>query len=190
MAEQLDERADKYLDFISKGSERMKVLVRDLLTYAKLDQIELEDPVDLNKVVSHSLGSLSVGIEESNAKVEFKELPTVLGNKSKLQQVFQNLIGNAIKYRSSKRDCQINITGEELDTHWEISIADNGLGIRKTDLPIVFDVFRRVHLDGHQDGTGIGLAICKKTIEKHGGRIWAESDGKSGTTFKFTMPKI
>jgi PAS domain S-box-containing protein len=187
---QLDEKADKYIAYITNGAERMQALITDLLTYSRVGKGELhKEPIDLHSVLHQTLSDLSRAIRESNAVITATPLPTVNGNPRQMGQLLQNLISNAIKYRSTQAP-EIQIKAVRQDRYWTISVQDNGIGIDPQFAERIFVIFQRLHAKDEYDGTGIGLAICKKIVERHGGRIWSESQLSKGTTFFFTLPVL
>jgi PAS domain S-box-containing protein len=185
---QLDSDADTFIKYIVDSAVRMTQLIRDLLAYSQV--IHSEDDgvqeVALRETVDWALANLRSSIEESGAIVQTDTLPTVRCDQSQIAQVFQNLISNAIKYRSAEAP-RIHITSQRDETGWILSVRDNGIGISPAYHEKVFGVFRRLHGSDYA-GTGIGLAICKKIVEKHGGRIWVESEAGQGSAFKFSLP--
>ena len=139
-------------------------------------------------MLDEALSSLTVAIEESGAAVTSDALPTVMADASQLAQVFQNLIGNALKFRAEGRRPEIRVTARREADEWVFAVADNGIGIEPQYFERIFRMFQRLHTRARYPGTGIGLAICKKIVERHGGRIWLESRPEGGTTFFFTLP--
>lgn len=187
---QLDEKADKYIAYITNGAERMQALITDLLTYSRVGKGELpKEPIDLHSVLHQTLSDLSRAIRENKAVITATPLPTVNGNPRQMGQLLQNLISNAIKYRSTQSP-EIQIKAVRQDHYWTISVQDNGIGIDPQFAERIFVIFQRLHAKDEYDGTGIGLAICKKIIERHGGQIWIESKLGRGTTFFFTLPVL
>jgi PAS domain S-box-containing protein len=186
---QLDEKADKYINYITDGASRMQALISDLLTYSRVGKGELTvEPTHLESILERIINDLSLTIKENDALVTVKPLPTILANPQQMAQLFQNLIVNAIKYRGEATP-RILIQSELKDNQWLISIQDNGIGIKPLHFERIFAIFQRLHSRDQYSGTGIGLAICKKIVERHGGRIWVESEFGTGTTFYFTLPK-
>jgi signal transduction histidine kinase len=177
-----------YLDFITTGARQMRQLLQDLLTYARAGKEEDEpaELIDLNVVVEQVMANLDPSGEESGSAVTCEALPSVEGHSVHFVQVFQNLIGNAIKYRG-ERPLTIRIFAEKIGEEWRFAVADNGMGIDPKYHQQVFGVFKRLHR-GPVQGTGIGLAICQRVIERYGGRIWVESHLDQGATFYFTVP--
>jgi signal transduction histidine kinase len=184
----LDADADKYIHYAVDGALRMQKLVQDLLAFSRVGrQGEARVSTDCNAALKASLVNLEAGIRESGAVVEHSQLPAVIADGSQLVQVFQNLIGNAIKFRSSETPL-IRVSAELQGKEWLFSVADNGIGIAAEQAENVFVIFRRLHTHTEYPGNGIGLSICKKIIEQHGGRIWVESQPGHGSTFQFTLP--
>ena len=187
-AEQLDDKANRYIAQAVDGSVRMKRLIHDLLSYSRVG-VSLEfSTVDCNVVLRHVLETFDGAIENADALVTYDHLPTVMADEGQLGQVFQNLIGNAIKFQREER-LQIHIGVEERASEWVFRIADNGIGIEQAYVERIFVIFQRLHPREAYPGTGIGLAICKKIVERHGGRIWLISEVGKGTTFYFSLPK-
>jgi len=188
-AEKLDENAKKYIGFASSGIARMQGIIDDLLEYSRVStRARAFEHTDADAVLSEALENLSVLIKESGAKIERDRLPVVTADPVQLSQVFQNLVANAIKFRQKERIPGIRISVRERALEWLFAVADNGIGIDPKYREKVFEIFQRVH---GQDfpGTGIGLAICKRVVERHGGRIWVDSEPGAGSTFYFTIPK-
>jgi PAS domain S-box-containing protein len=187
MQEDLTDRPDptlqESLQFITEGTDRMRLLIRDLLAYARTGKEEQDGLIDCNLVVQEAISNLHAAITQSNATVTYDALPTLRANAQQLLPLFQNLIGNAIKFRREEPP-QIHIS---VSPEGVFCIQDNGIGIRADYLTQIFDVFRRLHTRDKYPGTGIGLAICKKIVERYGGKIWAESQYGSGTTIYFTL---
>lgn len=187
-AGQLDERADKYIAYAADGGQRMQTLINDLLTYSRVGRgVEELEPVDSNIALSRAITSLRAAIEDSGVTVTADELPVVLANETMLAQLFQNLIGNAIKFRGDE-PLRVYVSAERRDGEWLFAVRDNGIGIAPEYAERIFVIFQRLHGREEYPGTGIGLAICKKIVERHGGRIWVESAPGDGATFFFTLP--
>jgi signal transduction histidine kinase/CHASE3 domain sensor protein len=185
---QLDERAEKYIGYAVDGGRRMQTLITDLLTYSRVGRRDLEiEPVDLDVVLDRVQASLRVSIEESGATIARDPLPTVDGDVTQLTQLFQNLIANAIKFRAESVP-DIHVSAERQPDTWLFSVRDNGIGIAPEYHERVFVLFQRLHGRDEYSGTGIGLAICKKIVERHGGTIWVEATPGGGSTFRFTIP--
>lgn len=184
----IDSRADDFLRYITQGVDRMQRLIRDLLALCRLgnEPVEALEEVSVGRVVDYVCANLDISIEESGAVIQRSELPVIRFNETRLMQVIQNLIANAIKYRR-KAPPLIVITAVRQDEGWLISVEDNGAGFDMRDALRVFEPFRRLHRND-DGGTGIGLAICKKIVEHRGGRIWVDSVPGKGSTFQFTIP--
>ena len=186
----IDDTGKKYIDFAVDGAKRMRQIILDLLEFSRIGRNtgEMEE-LDLNELVKDICRLFQKQIEEKDAIVNVAILPVLGGYKTPLRQVFQNLISNALKY--SKRDwpVKIHIDAKELLNHWQFSLSDNGIGIRKEYFDKIFIIFQRLHNKDEFSGTGIGLAVTKKVIENHGGKIWVESTEGEGSTFYFTIKK-
>lgn len=188
-AAHLDESGKSYLDFILTSSARALQLIQDLLAFSRIGNCELEShPVELRAALDAACAALNASISQTGASVESGALPHVHGDLSQLTQLFQNLIGNAIKFRQEAPPL-ISIHAIELPNAWKITVTDNGIGIRPEYYQRVFTIFQRLHTQDRYSGTGIGLAICKKIVERHGGEIGVESKPYEGSTFFFTLPK-
>jgi light-regulated signal transduction histidine kinase (bacteriophytochrome) len=188
--DRLDGDAVEFIDFAADGAARMRRLIEDLLVYSRLGARGGEfQPTDCETLISDVLSSLQPLIEESRASVTHDPLPTAWADASQLEQLFQNLIGNAIKFRAQASP-QVHISVERREGEWLFAVRDNGLGIEPQYHERIFVMFQRLHTRDHYTGTGIGLAICKRVVERHGGRIWVESQPPSGqgSTFYFTLP--
>ncbi|MEA2449721.1 MAG: hypothetical protein QOG63_1653 [Thermoleophilaceae bacterium] len=185
-----DELGDdrRIVDGICAATGHARELIRDLLDYSKAGRGELrKDPVDTGHLVSEVLDLLAAPIEEAGANVTVgAELPVLRGDPGSLRQVFQNLIGNAVKF--SENQPEVRISAEPQDGFWCFSVADNGIGMDPVEARDIFEPFHRLHGDGTYAGTGIGLAVCERIVEHHGGRIWADSEVGHGSTFRFTLP--
>ncbi|MGZ7202786.1 MAG: PAS domain S-box protein, partial [Halobacteriota archaeon] len=186
-AGQLDERADKYITHAVEGGQRMQALVNDLLAYSRVEtRGKALQSVNLENALDGALRNLSVAIEESGAVITHDPMPELKADRAQLTQVFQNLIGNAIKFRSDAPP-EVHVGAQMLDDEWRFSVTDNGIGIDMRYADRIFTIFQRLHSRRAYSGTGIGLAICKRIIERHGGRIWVESDVGNGSSFYFTL---
>jgi light-regulated signal transduction histidine kinase (bacteriophytochrome) len=188
-AMRLDETANQYVSYCVEGSRRMQRLIKDLLEYARTTSSE-ERPsvvVDFNVLVDRALENLDGALKESDADVVRGPLPKLRVEEVRLQQVFQNLVGNAVKYRRPDLPPRIHVSAERCGKEWVFSVSDNGVGIAPQYRDTVFAVFKRLH-GANESGTGLGLAICKRIVEHHGGRIWVESEPGQGSTFFFTLP--
>ena len=187
--DKLDSDAQEYIAFAVDGTVRMKQLINDLLMYSRVGSRSQEfRPTDCDHALDDVLSNLEVTIAETRTVVTRDPLPTVMGDEGSLIQLFQNLIGNAIKYCGSNRTPEIHIGVEQRDGTWLFSVRDNGMGIDPQYAERIFVIFQRLHPKGEYGGTGIGLAICKKIVERHGGRIWVDSEPEKGSTFCFTLP--
>lgn len=185
---QLDERADQYIEFAVDGSKRMQQLINDLLAFSRVGRATGQlERVDLEVALGHATANLQAAIEESGAEIQVDGLPTVRGDASLLALVFQNLIGNAIKFRSDAAPV-VTVRADRRDDEWVISCSDNGIGIDAEYAERVFVLFQRLHAKDEYAGTGIGLAMSRKIVEYHGGRIWLDTGAGPGTTFRFTLP--
>ncbi|MEL7037440.1 MAG: response regulator [Cyanobacteria bacterium J06592_8] len=185
----LEEEADEYVTPILEEGIRMQGLIKDLLEYSRVGSKRRElKPVDCNLILAETLRNLHHSIEESQAIITHETLPTVNADKIQLGQLFQNLIGNGIKYCRPGVIPQVTILTEQKQQEWVFEIQDNGIGIASSYFERVFQIFQRLHTAQEYPGTGIGLAICKKIVERHGGKIWVESELGVGTTFYFTIP--
>ena len=187
----LDEKADKYIAFAVDGAQRMSTLIRDLLAYSRVNtRGEGLKSADCDDAFRSALNNLGASIKDSGAAVTCDPLPVVQGDITQIVQLFQNLIGNAIKFRSPDRLAQVHVSAEAEGNEWLFSVRDNGIGFDQQYSERVFLIFQRLHSRGqYPAGTGIGLAICKRIVERHGGRIWVASEVGRGTTFYFTIPK-
>jgi PAS domain S-box-containing protein len=186
--EKLDGEANEFMNYVITAATRMQLLITDLLAYSRSvhhEDVPLKE-VALNSAVELAAHNLQLAIQEGGAVLEAGSLPTVFADRVQMTQLFQNLIGNAIKYRSADSP-SIRITADQLGDEWVVSVCDNGIGIPAEYKEYVFGVFKRLH-GGAQAGTGVGLAICKSIVERHGGRIWLESEPGRGSIFKFSIP--
>jgi signal transduction histidine kinase len=188
-ASQLDDRANTYIDFAVDGAKRMQVLINELLTFSRVGRVN-QDPVemDLNDVVERALANLSAAMEESEAEVEVGDLPVVVGDRTKFVMLWQNLIGNSLKFRSPGRAPRVRIEAEERDGEWWMTVTDNGIGIPPNFADKIFVIFQRLHQRDAYEGTGIGLALCRKIVEHHRGKIWLDTEFEDGTRFVITLP--
>lgn len=186
----LDTDADDFIGFAVDGAERMHNLIVDLLAYSRVGiRSQPFETTDCNAVLEDALMNLQVAIQESGAVVARETLPTLLADPVQLTQLFQNLIGNAVKFRSETPP-EIRVGAKREGDGWHFSVADNGIGIDAKYFEKIFIIFQRLHSRNKYSGTGIGLAVCKKIVERHGGRIWVESQPGQGTTFHFTIPAL
>jgi len=184
----LDADADEYIEFAVAGANRMQALINDLLSYSGLNREQIAGkPVDTQVVLDQALANLQMAIEERSAMVSSGQLPTVWANQGMLVRLFQNLIGNALKFCKAERPI-VRVQAERRGGEWAFSVADNGIGIEPQYRDRIFLLFQRLHKQSEYPGTGIGLAVCKRIVERNGGRIWLESEVGKGTTFFFTLP--
>jgi light-regulated signal transduction histidine kinase (bacteriophytochrome) len=186
----LDAAADEYITFVSDGAQRMQQMITDLLEYTRAGKpVDTFTTVDCETLLARVLVDLQVVITESGATITHNPLPTVHGDATRLGQVLQNLIGNALKFRSAAPP-KIHVWAERWEQAsgvWRFGVRDNGIGIDPAQSNRLFQVFQRLHTHAKYPGTGIGLAICRKIIEQHGGRMWVESTVGNGATFFFTL---
>lgn len=188
--DKLDDEGLQFMGFIVDGAKRMQSLIHDLLQYSRINRHNTSyEKIDLNEILHTVSGVLKEKIEENNALVMAEHLPEVYGNRIQLTQVFQNLIDNAIKFKDKKREPEVIISVVEHKDTYELIFADNGIGISEEYFQRIFVIFQRLHTLEEYTGTGIGLAICRKIIERHGGDIWVESRPGKGSTFHFTLSK-
>jgi PAS domain S-box-containing protein len=185
---QLDETAHQYISYATDGAMRMRKTILDLLEYSRVGTREYErDTINVNDVMQEVVQLYRTNIEENNARVNWEKLPVIDGGRTHIQLVLQNLVDNALKYRAGQANVTVSHT--ETKTHWQFSVTDNGIGIDPRFFDRIFILFQRLHQRDEYSGTGVGLAICKKIVEKHGGRIWVESKPGEGSVFYFTISK-
>lgn len=186
---QLGPDADEYIRYAVDGANRMRTLIGDLHQFSRLGFAELQPPrsTELSVMVDWALLGLQAAINESGAQITYDALPTVSVDQAQMPQVFQNLIGNAIKYRRAEEAPRVHISAKRDGDEWTIAVQDNGIGFDPQHAGSLFGVFKRLH-GREYPGSGIGLAICKRVVERHGGRIWATSQPGLGSTFYFTLP--
>ncbi|GII20986.1 sensor histidine kinase [Planosporangium mesophilum] len=188
-AGQLDERADQYIAFAVDGAQRMQRLINDLLAFSRIGRITSGfTEVDLDRVVSEAAAQLNWRSEQVDASVTWSGLPTVRGEEPLLSALFTNLISNSLKFRHPDRSPHVRIEAERVGDEWQISCADNGIGIEPEYADKIFVIFQRLHPKNEYPGTGIGLAIVKKIIEYHGGRVWLDAEAEEGTVIRFALP--
>jgi signal transduction histidine kinase len=186
---QMDERADQYIAFAVDGAKRMQALIQDLLGFSRVGRMggELAD-VPLEGALADALGNLENAIEDSGVVIRHDPLPVVRGERPLLVQLLQNLVGNAIKFRDPERPPEVRISATQVGDSWELECRDNGIGIDEQYAERVFVIFQRLHPKDVYEGTGIGLALCKKIVEYHGGRIWLGEPDGPGTSIRWTLP--
>ncbi|WP_436345491.1 sensor histidine kinase [Natronorubrum sp. FCH18a] len=188
--DRLDADGREFIEFAVDGAERMRAMIDGLLEYSRVEtQGDPFEPVDLEEVFAAVLKDLEVQIAESDATVEIEALPSVEGDASQLRQVFQNLLSNAIEY-SGDDPPRVHVTAERTGSNWTVSVADEGIGIDPADQDRVFDLFQRLHGREEYEGTGLGLALCRRIVERHGGEIRVDSDPGEGSTFSVTLPAV
>ena len=181
--------ADEYIRGITEGSERMSAMLRDLLSISRVDPTTASlEPIDLELAFRQAKDNLGAHISHSRAAITHDPLPVALGNVVQFTQLFQNLLGNALKFGGDDRP-EIHVGGEQGEQEWTFSVRDGGIGIAPNDMELVFELFRRPARTKDYEGTGLGLALCKKIVTRLGGRIWVESQVGKGSTFFFTLPR-
>jgi light-regulated signal transduction histidine kinase (bacteriophytochrome) len=184
----LDGDADEFIAYAVDGVNRMQTQIQDLLSYSRVGKKERDfESTDCAAVLDRALANLKVAVEESGAGVTSDPLPSVVGDGNQLMQLFQNLIGNAIKFRNHERPL-VHVSAKRGDKEWIFSVRDNGIGFEPQFAERIFVIFQRLHAKSEHPGTGIGLAVCKKIVERHNGRIWAEAEPGKGATFYFALP--
>ncbi len=182
--------ADDFIRYTVDGTKRMQELINDILAYSQLRKSRDQfGPVDCQSLFAEVLQSLQSAIEKSEAQIVCEELPALVGDRTQLAQLFRNLVGNAIKFQGNDAP-RIVVAATKQNQHWLFSVTDNGIGIAPEFFERIFVVFRRLHAAAEYPGTGIGLAICKRIVENHGGKIWLESEPGKGTTFFFTLKEM
>jgi signal transduction histidine kinase len=186
-SDKLDGEANEFMEFVVNGSKRMKTLINDLLEYSRINSAESkQEKIDCNDILFEVIQNLQNSIKDSDAKIEIDELPVIKANKMHMVQLFQNLVGNSIKFKSERQPV-IKVKSKKIEGYYLFSVEDNGIGIKKEYSTKIFEIFQRLHSMQHYPGTGIGLAICMKIVQKLGGEIWMESEFGKGTTFYFTV---
>jgi PAS domain S-box-containing protein len=189
-ADDLDGDAREFIEFAVDGADRMREMIDGLLEYSRVEtRGDPLEPVDLDDVVNGVLDDLQVRIEERDADIEAETLPGVEGDASQLRQVFQNLVSNALEYNGDEPP-RVHVEAERNEDEWVISVSDDGIGIAPDDQDRIFEVFERLHSREEHEGTGIGLALCRRIVERHGGDIWVDSAPGGGATFSFTLPTL
>jgi PAS domain S-box-containing protein len=190
-ADKLDADAREFMGFIVDGATRMKQLIEDLLAYSRVGTRGKElRPVPAEGALERALVNLRASIDSTGAQVTHDALPEVVADDTQLIQLFQNLIGNAIKFKKQDEPIRVHVGVSDAGSEWRFSVSDNGIGIEPQYYQRIFMVFQRLHTRDEYPGTGIGLAICKKVVDRHRGRIWVESAPGQGSTFHFTLPKM
>ena len=186
---QLDPDADEFLEYMVSGAKRMKRMIQGLLDYS---QVETKGnkfkEISAEKALGAALSDLQNSIDQCHAEVTHDSLPFIFADECQIVRVFQNLIGNALKFRKKDEPPKIHISAKKQGNEWVFSVNDNGIGIEDQYFDIIFEVFKRLHAIGEYEGAGIGLSIVKRIIDRHGGRMWVDSSPDKGSTFYFTIP--
>lgn len=189
---QIDSTAAEYFRFISEGSSRMKKLIDDLLEYARVTDksTHVQQQADCNSAIESARDNLAASVSEAGATIDWESLPPIAVDLTQLTQLFQNVIGNAIKYRSPEGAPRVQITAVRRGDYWQFNVSDNGIGFEQQYAEQIFGVFKRLQQRTSASGTGIGLALCRRIVEHYGGRIWAVSQPGVGSTFSFLLPGL
>jgi len=186
--DRFDANGQQYMGFIVQSTHRLKQLIKDLLDYSRIGRNYRTQKIDFNQLTQEVTKGLNDLITASNATITIADLPEAEGYAADLKLLFQNLIGNAVKFRKKEEAPVIKISAEAIDGYWKFAVSDNGIGIEAQHRERIFVIFQRLHTQSEYEGSGIGLAHCKKIVEMHGGAIWAESEYGKGSTFFFTIP--
>ncbi|MFC2061003.1 ATP-binding protein [Elusimicrobiota bacterium] len=187
-ADKLDKDANEFINYAVDGAARMQRMINDLLTYSRVASKGKEfKPVDCKEVIKQVIINLQETVKERNAEIIYDPLPEIVADDMQIARLLQNLISNAIKYNDNKKP-EIHVSAEKKNNKWLFSVKDNGIGMKTENIDRIFKIFQRLHTREEFSGTGIGLAVCKKTVERHGGRIWVESELGKGSVFYFTIP--
>ncbi|MBQ1044790.1 MULTISPECIES: sensor histidine kinase [unclassified Micromonospora] len=190
-AGQLDERADQYIAFAVDGAQRMQRLINDLLAFSRIGRLTTGfTEVDLNKVMGDVAGQTEAAVQYADAELTWGEMPTIRGEEPLLTNLLVNLVSNSVKFRRPDLPPKVHVSARLVDDEWEISCRDNGIGIEPEFADKIFVIFQRLHSKDAYPGTGIGLAIVKKIVEYHGGRVWVDTEAGEGTTIRFTLPAL
>jgi signal transduction histidine kinase len=187
-ADHLDDDARDIIAHAIDAARRMQAMIDDLLLYSRAGELERED-VATGDLVAAALRDLAPAVAETRAEIEVGELPTVRADASQLQRVFQNLLGNAMKYVAPGVEPHVHVSSRAIDGVWEIAVADNGIGVDERNVERIFEMFARVHGGADYRGTGLGLAISRRVVERHGGRLWVEANPDGGSVFRLTLPR-
>jgi signal transduction histidine kinase len=186
--DQLDERGEQYIEFAVDGAKRMQVLINDLLAFSRVGRGGREqEPVALGEALAAAETALTAPLERTGGRVQAGPLPSIRGDRAQLTSLLQNLIANALKFHGEQPPL-VQIAARRVGANWEISCTDNGIGVEQEYAERIFLIFQRLHSRESYDGSGIGLALCRKIVEYHGGRIWLDSEFSSGARFRFTLP--
>lgn len=187
----LDEKGKKYIHFATDGAKRMRQTILDLLEFSRVGSVDIDrEEVDLNQLLEDVLSLNKKLITESKANIKIEELPVIFAAESMMHQLFQNLLINAVKYQKKGEKPYVTVSFREEKKHWLFMVRDNGIGIKEEYSEKIFNIFQRLHVKEEYSGTGMGLAICKKIVESHGGEIWVESEVGKGSIFYFTLKKM
>ena len=190
-AGKLDADADEFIGYAVDGAKRMQVLINDLLSFSRVASgAKPLEPVDLEEALDDTLKDLEIRIEDCGATVTHDPLPTVNADPVQIRRLLLNLIGNGMKFQPPERKPTVRVSAARAGPEWRFGVSDNGIGIDAQYFKNLFQIFKRLHSSTEYPGTGIGLAICKKIVERHGGRIWVESVLGQGSTFLFTLPAM
>jgi light-regulated signal transduction histidine kinase (bacteriophytochrome) len=190
LGDDISDQSERALDKIKTGVTRMRTLILDLLTYSRIpSNPQAAKLIDTNDLVKQCLQNLEGSILASQANITIQDLPDMVGNYSQISQVFQNLLGNALKFKDANRPLEVSVTAEPSGLDWKFAVSDNGIGIAQEFSQRIFLVFQRLHTRDVYSGNGIGLSVCQRIIERHGGKIWVESTPGQGSTFLFTIPR-
>jgi PAS domain S-box-containing protein len=184
------QRVDEFMNYVMDGTGRMQALINDLLQFSRVNR--KGNPftkVDLNETLKIAISHLTARIHENSATVTYEKMPLVMGDSFQLIRLFQNLIDNAIKFKAPERKPEIKVSVEDTENDYKFAVRDNGIGIEDKFYNRIFVIFQRLHTRAEYEGTGIGLAVCKKIVERHGGEMWVESEKGKGSTFYFTVKK-
>jgi PAS domain S-box-containing protein len=185
-----DDKAQRYFRFVIEGAERAQQLIADILIYSSLDRdTQRPESVNLNEVLDNIRDVLRPQLEEHDGEITSDELPVITGNKTQLYQLLQNLINNGLKYQKPGAKAKVHVSAQDIGTHWELAVSDNGIGMEAQHLEKIFEVFARLHRREEYAGTGVGLSICRKIVQRHGGSIYVESEKDKGSVFRFTLLK-
>ena len=188
-ASRLDDAAREFIGYAVDGAKRMQQFIAGLLRYSRVgSEPRVLEEVSLGRAFEDAVANLRIAIQETGATVEARDLPVIEGDPRQMTQLFQNLIGNALKFRKPGEPPRVEVWAEQQGEFWRVSVRDNGIGLDPRFSERVFIIFQRLHTREEYEGTGLGLAICKKIVERHGGRIWVESKEGEGATFSFTLP--
>lgn len=186
----LDDNADKYIHYAVDGATRMQQLINDLLAYSRVSsQARPPEQVDCEEALKNVRVDLDASLKDAGAEVTHDPLPTVMVDPGQLHRLLQNLVSNAVKYNDSGAP-RVHISAEWEDDMWRVSVRDNGIGVEADHAERIFEIFQRLHRDRKYPGTGIGLAVCKKIVEQHGGKIWVEPADSEGACICFTLPGV